>query len=75
MYICPHPHRCNRCGFEADHSPHDEWPSPRTGQFIACPRCWENWLLGNIGEMLHSGWRLADGSVRAVEAPPDAPVR
>lgn len=51
MYLTPQRAKCRKCGFEKPHSPHDAWPAPQIGDFVACPKCWEDWLRQNIGEM------------------------
>ncbi len=55
MYILPRTYKCNRCGHECEYSPHHEHPAPtvsvNSAALIACPRCWLEWLRGNIGEM------------------------
>ena len=50
-YILPQPHKCLKCGYEAEYSPHIQHPAPVTENFTGCPKCWEEFLRKNIGDM------------------------
>jgi predicted Zn-ribbon and HTH transcriptional regulator len=51
MYFAPHPATCKKCGFREMYGPDDAWTAPVVGSAICCPRCWEDWLAKNIGQM------------------------
>lgn len=51
MYHLPIKMKCSKCGHEQKVGQDDPHPSPRIGEIITCPKCWEAWLKDNIGAM------------------------
>jgi DNA-directed RNA polymerase subunit RPC12/RpoP len=50
-YILPQPYKCGRCGFECQYSPDHSFPAPVIGDYVACPKCWREFLREHVGEM------------------------
>lgn len=61
MYIMQQPYKCIKCAFEFKYGPHDGHGAPVmsreeetakgtvTHSMPACPKCWTDFLLKNVG--------------------------
>jgi len=54
-YHLPEPLKCDKCGFEMNHSQDLSHPAPRIDlgdeYIICCPKCWIEWVKSNIGRL------------------------